>query len=241
MARKIRAVLFDAGNTLVFPQVHKIAQDLASLGYAVTVEDFYAADRVGKRKLDEWLWPLLRGGEVPGKPDAYYWTEYLRALVERAGIPEEKQLEAGLRLAEGFKEPSIWSRVFPETPACLEALRRQGFVLGVISNSLGLIEAQLREVKLADYFAFILDSYLVGVEKPHPDIFRMALNRCNCLASEAVFVGDLYSTDIGGALAAGLHGILIDWIGAYPEATVPRIRSLLELDAILASLQNGAG
>jgi HAD superfamily hydrolase (TIGR01549 family) len=236
MSQNIRAVLFDAGNTLVFARVDEIATQLTQLGYPATAEDFYEADRVGKRKLDDWLWPLLRSGDIPRNADYYYWTAYLHALVNRLGVPEEKQYAVTLEIAESFKQISVWSRVFPETPGSLESLRRGGFVLGVISNSLGLIEAQLREVGLAEYFEFILDSHYVGVEKPHPEIFQIALERCGCPASQAVFVGDLYSTDIGGAQTAGLHGVLLDWIGAYPHAEVPRITSLSELDAVLHRL-----
>jgi HAD superfamily hydrolase (TIGR01509 family) len=238
MSAKIRAVLFDAGNTLVFPRVEEIARQLTELGYAATPEDFYEAERVGKRKLDDWLWPLLRSREIPRSADYYYWTAYLHALVDRVGVPEGKRYAVGVELAGSFKQISIWSRVLPETSACLEALRRKSFLLGVISNSLGLIEAQLQNVGLADYFQFILDSHYVGVEKPHPEIFQVALDRCGCVASEAVFVGDLYSTDIGGAQSAGLHGVLLDWIGAYPEAAVPRITSLQDLGRVLAALQN---
>lgn len=238
MPSKIRAVLFDAGNTLVFPRVDEIARQLTDLGYPATADDFYEADRAGKRKLDEWLWPLLRSGDIPRAADYYYWTAYLQALVEHAAVPEEKKRDIGLQLAGGFNQISTWSRVFPETIECLERLRGEGFMLGVISNSLGLIEAQLQSVGLADYFTFILDSHHVGVEKPHPEIFKMALARCGCTASETVFVGDLYSTDIGGAQGAGIRGVLLDWIGAYPEAAVPRLTSLCDLADVLASLED---
>jgi len=240
MLGKIRVLLFDAGNTLIFPRVDQLARELSGLGYNATPEDFYRAERIGKRKLDEWLWPLLREGRTPRNADFFYWTEYLRALVEIVGVPEEKQPEVGRRMGEGFKEISVWSRVFPETPEYLQTLRKRGYTLGVISNSLGLIEAQLERAGLAGHFEFILDSHWVGVEKPHPDIFKKALDRSGCAASEAVFVGDLYSTDVGGARNAGLHGVLIDWVGAYPEAESPRIASLPELDRVLAALENGS-
>jgi FMN phosphatase YigB (HAD superfamily) len=51
-----------------------------------------------------------------------------------------------------------------------------------------------------------------------------------------VFVGDTYATDIGGAQLAGITGVLIDTVGAYPDATGPRISSLPELKPILEKL-----
>jgi putative hydrolase of the HAD superfamily len=71
------------------------------------------------------------------------------------------------------------------------------------------------------------------VEKPHPEIFQMALQRSGIKPDEAVYVGDTYPTDIGGAELAGLRGILIDWVGAYPDATCPRITSLSELTGLV--------
>ena len=233
MPEKVRAILFDAGNTVVFPRVDLLAVDLTRLGYAATTDDFFHAEREGKRKLDEWLWPQLRKGRVPRKADYYYWTEYLRALVVRVGVPEKQQQEIGAQIAEGFKQVSTWSHVYPGTVEYLRALRGRGYFLGVVSNALGQMEAQLQRVGLDTCFEFILDSHIVGVEKPHPEIFQLALARCGFSPSEALFVGDLYSTDVGGAQNAGLDGVLIDRVGAYPEAGVARITSLSQLDPIL--------
>ena len=88
MASKVRAVFFDAGNTLIFPRLDEVAEDLTALGYPATVEDFHAAERAGKAKLDEWLWPQIRKGQVPRRIDHYYWGEYLAALMQRVKVPE---------------------------------------------------------------------------------------------------------------------------------------------------------
>ena len=125
----------------------------------------------------------------------------------------------------------------PDTPAFLEGLATQGYFLGVISNSTGTLEDQLVRLGLARYFQAILDSAIVGVQKPHPEIFRLALQRAGVEGSEAVFVGDTYATDIGGAQLAGLMGVLMDGVGAYPDAACPRISALPELTKILETSQ----
>jgi putative hydrolase of the HAD superfamily len=124
----------------------------------------------------------------------------------------------------------------PETPPFLEALRAQGYFLGVISNSIGTAEEQLGRVGLVRHFDTVLDSAIVGVEKPHPEIFQMALRRAKVRPAEALFVGDTNATDMGGAELAGLRGVLIDRVGAYPHATCPRITLLPELGRILEGL-----
>ncbi|MGD0012469.1 MAG: HAD family hydrolase, partial [Terriglobia bacterium] len=77
---------------------------------------------------------------------------------------------------------------------------------------------------------------IVGIQKPHPGIFKLALQRAGVEGSEAVLVGDTYATDVGGAQLAGLTGVLMDGVGAYPDAACPRISSLPELARILEGL-----
>ena len=231
---RIRAVFLDAGNTLVFPRLELIIADLKEHGHAATAEDFYVAERVAKRKLDDWLWPQIRAGDVPEQIDYYYWSEYLRELTSRLGAPESERGELTRRLIESFQNIQLWSRVMLETPAFLERLLAQGYILGVISNSVGTLEEQLVHLDLARYFQAILDSAIVGIQKPHPGIFKLGLQRAGVESSEAIFVGDTYATDVGGAQLAGLTGVLMDSVGAYPDANCPRISSLPELERILA-------
>jgi HAD superfamily hydrolase (TIGR01509 family) len=232
----IRAIFFDAGNTLLYPRLDARARDLTEAGYPAQVEDFHAAERVAKQKLDDWLWPQIRQGEVPRTIDHYYWLEYLTALMARIGAPEAEHARLIRLVADGFRNIRTWSVVIPGTPEYLGSLRQHGYFLGVISNSIGTVEDQLAYMGLREYFQAVFDSAIVGVEKPHPEIFRLALDAARVPADEAVFVGDTNATDMGGAQLAGLHGVLIDRVEAYPQAGGPRIKALPELDAVLAKL-----
>ena len=229
MSSKIRAILFDAGNTLLYPQLDPLVQDLETRGFPASVEDFYAAERAGKLKLDEWMWPQIRARQVAPGTDRYYWSAYFEMLMDQIHAPAETQPELIHTLREGFRDIRTWSRVFPETAPFLDELRKKGYRLGVISNSVGTVEEQLGRAGLGQYFEFVLDSAIVGIEKPNPRIFEMALKQTSVEPNEAVFVGDTYSTDIGGAQLAGLRGILLDRVGAYPNAECPRFGSLSEM------------
>ncbi len=232
----IRAILFDAGNTLVYPRLDLRARDLTEQGFPARVEDFHAAERDAKKKLDVWLWPQIRKGEVPRTIDHYYWAEYLASLMNIIGAPPSEHQRLIRLVADGFRDIRTWSVVMPETPGYLAALKERGFFLGVISNSVGTIEDQLRNVGLRDYFQAVFDSAIVGVEKPHPEIFQMAVAKAEVPAGEAVFVGDTHATDVGGAQLAGLRGVLIDRVDAYPDAECPRIKFLPELDSLLEKI-----
>jgi putative hydrolase of the HAD superfamily len=233
--RRIRAVFLDAGNTLVFPRLEVIIADLEAHGHTATLEDFYAAERWAKHKLDDRLWPQIRAGTVPEQIDYYYWSEYLRELMRRLAAPESERGELTRRLIESFQNIQLWSRVMPDTAPFLEWLLAEGYLLGVISNSVGTLEGQLIRLDLARYFQAILDSAIVGIQKPHPGIFKLALQRLSVEGSESVFVGDTYATDVGGAQLAGLTGVLLDSVGAYPDAACLKVSSLPELAKILES------
>jgi putative hydrolase of the HAD superfamily len=76
----------------------------------------------------------------------------------------------------------------------------------------------------------VVTSKEVGSNKPEPPIFLAALDRAGVSASEAVYVGDQYDTDVVGARGVGIKPILIDRYGLMPEVSdCPRIRSLPEV------------
>ena len=225
----LRAVFFDAGNTLLYPRVDQLAEELTAAGYPATVDDFHAVERVAKAKLDAWLWPQL--GSAPPPADRFYWMEYLHALLDRFKVPLDQHGTMTSEIVERFRDIRFWSRVFPDTEPALQSLESAGYILGVISNSVGTIAEQLGRAGLARYFRFILDSALVGVEKPDAAIFHMALDKAGVAAGEAIFIGDTYATDVGGARQAGMRGLLIDRFGCYDGAAVDcrRLRTLGEL------------
>ena len=235
MRAQTRAIFFDAGNTLIYPRFDQLAEELTREGRAATPENFRAAERSAKQALDAWLWPQIRRGEVPRTIDMHYWREYMSALMARLQIAEPDRPAMIDRVASTFRKIAFWSHVYPETPAFLGSLQARGFCLGIISNSNGSLEEQLKRLGLARHFSVIIDSHHVGVEKPHPEIFQIALRRAaeKIEPAQAVFVGDTNATDMGGAQLAGLRGVLIDRVGAYPQADCPRIASLPELETFL--------
>jgi putative hydrolase of the HAD superfamily len=114
---------------------------------------------------------------------------------------------------------------------------RSLYRLGVISNFYGNVETLCREAGLADSLEVILDSVEVGLSKPDPEIFRIALKRLEVAPAQAIFVGDSYERDIFPAQQLGVRTI---WIKGpnprIPENAEPadyEISSLLELESIV--------
>ena len=66
--------------------------------------------------------------------------------------------------------------------------------------------------------AFVIDSAIVGVSKPDPAIFLMALDAASLPSSEVVYVGDYYAVDVVGARSVGITPVLFDPYGVYEDA-----------------------
>ena len=117
--------------------------------------------------------------------------------------------EVGACLRALHAEGHLWCRLEPGTREALDRLRSGGLRLAVVSNSDGRVEEALAAADLRDYFDVVLDSALVGVEKPDPAIFRAALDALGVAPSQALYVGDLYDVDVVGARAAGMDAVLL--------------------------------
>ena len=100
--------------------------------------------------------------------------------------------------------------------------------LACVSNSDGRAEEALEAAGVRAGLEFVVDSHLVGFEKPDPRIFRLALEGLGVPAERALYVGDIRSIDELGARAAGMRFALIDpWMDyGDPEISIPAIREL---------------
>ena len=107
----------------------------------------------------------------------------------------------------------------------------------LVSNFYGNVEAVLRSYGLLEYFKEIVESAVVGVRKPDPEIFRLGVRALGLPAEEIVVIGDSYKKDIVPAEKAGCKAIWIKgkgWTDEEDAIEYPRIiKSLEELPAIL--------
>jgi HAD superfamily hydrolase (TIGR01549 family) len=83
------------------------------------------------------------------------------------------------------------------------------YKLGIISNFSGNLRKILDEFSLTSYFNFIIDSHHVGVSKPNPAIFNLAIQKCNTTSSNICFIGDNIERDIAPANMLGMKTVLI--------------------------------
>lgn len=200
-----RAVLFDAGNTLLRMNYPAIARHLASRGHRMPAEEIEEAELRARVRLDT---DLARGVSTEGRTAQDRYTAY---LLEGLGLTDPEEIEAATAFKRGYNPPAgLFDRPDPDARATIRGAKAAGLVAGVVSNSNGYVHALLAGAGLASDLDFVIDSAVVGVEKPDPRIFRLGLERAGVEAHEAVYIGDLYSVDVVGSRAAGLHSILLD-------------------------------
>ncbi|KAJ2390478.1 Haloacid dehalogenase-like hydrolase domain-containing protein 3 [Coemansia sp. RSA 2559] len=127
-------------------------------------------------------------------------------------------------------------RMFDEVPRVLGYLRRKGLKLGVISNMDEGADCVLRDLGIREYFDFVLKSVVVGVEKPNPKMFEIAISAVNVQAYDALHVGDSEKNDYVAAKSIGMQAILINrgptaasLASQYPEKYISSLDHLLKI------------
>ena len=219
MSAPLKAIFFDVGNTLLFPDRTRILAPLQQRKLAPTLEQWHAIERRTKKQFDEML-------QHDGKADHSFWYLFYSHLLPELGVHDDALRDA---LVNATRVSANWCDIRRGTR---ETLRRLGqrYPLAVISNADGKIADVLGRCGIADCFLSITDSGLVGHEKPHPAIFEAALRAINAAPAQSLYVGDVYSLDYLGATRAGMQAVLFDVSGTYRESGLPRVESLEELE-----------
>ena len=223
----LRAVLLDAGNTVVFLDMEAICEIVAARGVTLEASALWRAEAEAKRRYE-----ALLARDAPDHEAG--WTLYMATLLEAAGVPNARARELVPSIRASHDGHNLWRRVPAGLPDALDRLRAAGLATGIVSNSEGGIGDLLAEVGLASRFDVIVDSHLEGVAKPDPEIFRRAVARLGVRADEAIHAGDVLGVDVVGARAAGLAAVLVDPRDDYPHLVdVARVSSVVELVARL--------
>lgn len=223
----MRAVLFDAGNTLIYANTDRMADILRAVGTDTDGVRVRVAEREARRLLHRAL------GSDGRDTQPEVWSNYFAVIFRETGVPEDRMAEAGRLLGQAHAEDHLWTQVAEGTTETLAALAETGYRLGVISNADGRMEALLESVGLRAHFEFVVDSEVVGMQKPDPGIFLEGCRRMELLPERCLYVGDLYPVDYLGATRAGLRAVLFDPWG-FHDGEAPRIQSLRELPALLS-------
>lgn len=227
MTWSAEAVLFDFFGTLVeyqpdrsrlsYPKSHEL---LSSWGHPLTHDAFVTAWDLASATLE-------RRSAVSF--EEFTMADAAHAFSSSCGL----QLSADRCQELGSSFVAEWQqhvRPIAGVPGLLAQLA--GSVrLGIVSNThdVAMVPSLLRSMGLTDRFEVVVLSVAHGYRKPHPSIYRAALEQLGCAAERVVFVGDSHEADYVGAVEAGMTAYLIDPVSAHDIPAAFRLASVLDV------------
>ena len=222
-----RAVLFDAGGTLVQLHVERLAAGLSARGH-------------DPHELDDAFWATLVLLDDEFGPDAGAWDSWFSSWLDRMAdtsrVPRDVMVEAW---KEADAEAFLWDQPIDGALECLTRIREAGMPVGVVSNADGRIDEALARAGLRNLLDVVVDSGVVGVAKPDPAIFAHALDPLGVQPEEAWYLGDTVRYDAAAADAAGLVSWVVDHKGLHTAEHPRRVSDLYEFaDVALAETRD---
>ena len=224
-------------------KIDRIEWIFFDLGYTLINEDAAMIGRLGQAS------DALRQRGVQASPDE------LRAALDDAATRFDPNPFGNLLLAFTQDEdiiefvrtsgryPKELESPYPQARRLLEGLAGR-HRLGIIANQPPGTSERLEGYGLAHYFDVCLSSGDVGVSKPDPAIFHMALEQAGCSAEDAVMIGDRLDNDIRPAKALGFRAVrILQGPGRFqqprddaelPDATVADLVELADLLGVAA-------
>jgi len=218
----IKAIFFDAGNTLIFIDPRVVLPIFREHGAEVDEE------RVREAEFEARIRLVRRVEEGAFGTEDHIWKVYFQNLSLGSGVPEDQLDRVGERIREAHRERHLWTHMEAATGPALDRLTEAGYRMAVISNADGRVEGLIEGAGIRGQFEFVMDSELEGVEKPDPEIFLRGCRRMGVDPAECLYVGDLYPVDVVGSRNAGLHAVLLDPMDRldYPVDRLPDVAAL---------------
>ena len=217
----IRAVVFDLWNTLVFSPAGSPFQRLKELLRPDQAHLFAT---------------LVRDGMVRPHPSV---RSFLEAWQTPAGL-DDAQMEA---MAQAFLEAGGQAECFPGSPEAVGAVRDLARV-ALLSNTQTFGLELLERLGINERIRTRVLSAEIGALKPEPAAFEAVQRKLGLFPGNLAMVGDSWTDDVEGAVAAGWTAI---WVNRDakprpahdPEATIYEVRSLARVPELIQGLQDG--
>ena len=203
----IKACVFDAYGTLfdVHSAVGKHAPRLGQQADAVSA--------TWRSKQLEYTW--LRS--LMGR-HADFWQvtgDALDFALQQHGIDPGDGQHAGLR--DALMQAYLTLSAYPEVAATLASLRQQGIRMAILSNGTpDMLDAAVDNAQLQGIFVAVLSVESVGIYKPDPRVYQLAVDRLDLPREQILFLSS-NGWDVSGAKSFGFHTFWVNRAGAPGE------------------------
>ncbi len=225
---RVEAVLFDVDFTLIYPGPMFMAAGYQAFcerhGMTVDASLFDGAVASAAAILDT-------PEDTPYDHELY--VAYTRHIIEQMGGCGDC-LDACAREIYAEWAACHHFELYEEVPEVLRMLAAAGIRVGLVSNSHRSLSTFASHFKLDGLIAAAVSSSEHGLMKPHPSIFRAALELIGTQPATAVMVGDSVRHDVEGGLKAGMRAVLLHRAeGLHPRTSELAARGV----AVIASLR----
>lgn len=227
----IRAVLFDAGFTLLRPDPDV---ETAYADHAIALGCSVDRASLGARLAAVWAQGRFHADDhaTSDRAEREAWHRLTRRVAEPFPELLDAHEEWLASLFTHFDDPASW-RVMDGAAQVLDELRVRGVACAVVSNWHTALHRILATHGLDTRMEHVLTSAEVGRRKPHPRIFEAALERLGLQPGSAAHVGDSLTEDVEAARAVGLRAV--HFVRETPAAetngftTISRLPELLDI------------
>lgn len=242
MTNQIGVILFDMGGTLRRNNKRDdatkaaISQQILDLVKSeITAREFSQVLSEREKTYEDWATKnLVELDEVD------LWSEWMMPE-----WPKEFIRSHAMELNEIWRDAICIRTVFPETVPTIIGLHKNGYRLGLVSNTTSSVDSPrtLKNEGISQYFETVMLSCVVGTRKPAPEILLMAAEKMGVLPISCAYVGDRPDWDVAAARAAGFGCTVVlrnpkrPFAETLPPGQTPDffINSLLELLALFPS------
>lgn len=239
----MKAVLFDLGHTLIDYHHDWKEPEMKAIRkiYRILSTDFGISEEEGEfcRHLSQLLMEaretkVKKMIEIP-------LSDILNRCFHRYGRDGNDDLID--KALHAFYETLLENRqLIPGAKEMLDKVRARGYVIGLVSDVAwglpsGFPLRDMRYYGIDQYFDDLIFSTDVGLRKPNPKIFKMALSNLDAKPDEAIFIGNSLQADIKGAKGIGMVAVLKESkFYQHDDSIVPdeKISGWNEIDRVLA-------
>ncbi|MDY3520209.1 YjjG family noncanonical pyrimidine nucleotidase [Riemerella anatipestifer] len=230
---KIRHIFFDLDNTL-WDHRKNARLTLQNLFNKYSIEDKIRVDfetfHEVYHTINEELWAKIRDGVIDKETlrKHRFYDVFLHFGLDDF---ELSQTFENLFLDEIIE----YNELVEGSISILDYLKDKGYTLHILSN--GFQEVTHRKLEgsgIAHYFDTVTSADEIGLRKPHPEIFQLALDKAKATVEESYFIGDDWIADALGARDFGLKVLFFDVFNeGFEEQGVINIKSLAEVERYL--------